>query len=195
VRGAVQGGGRAVHRGRRGVRPGTHGLSRDELASVNFYTKENLGDSEQSFFRKLNKAFNAADRSKAKPFFSYLKLFVQGARKLPNGCPAKLWRAFPNLDPEWATLYPKDKELFWWAFSSTTKSSEVLTNPAFFGEAGERTLFMLDCVSGIDISEYSDFPEDEVLLMPGSKFVAVPQREGRRLGGGEDVHEQGLVGD
>ena len=42
---------------------------------------------------------------------------------------------------------------------------------SFFGTQGERTLFMLDCVVGIDISMYSDFPEDEVLLMPGSKFV------------------------
>eukprot|EP01045_Picozoa_sp_COSAG04_P010101 COSAG04_NODE_609_length_12066_cov_55.131695_4_plen_1371_part_00 len=119
----------------------------------------------------MNSAFNGKDRSKVVPFFSYLQLFVGGARRLPNACPAKLWRAFPNLDPKWKKLYPKGQELFWWAFSSTTKSSEVLMEESFFGTEGERTLFTLDCVVGIDISMYSDFPEDEVLLMPGSRFV------------------------
>ena len=89
-----------------GVDP--HGLTKDEVVAINFYTKENVGNMAQSFFRVLNKAFNA-ERSQAVPFFAYLKLFVEGARKLPNGCPAKLWRAFPNLDPEWASCTPRTR--------------------------------------------------------------------------------------
>ena len=59
----------------------------------------------------------------------------------------------------------------------------MLQSPSFFGPSGERTLFMLDCVSGIDISPYSDFPEDEVLLMPGSTFVVEQTMPPALLGG------------
>ena len=164
-----------------------HGLNVEQIAALNLYTKENVANEEQSFFRVMNKALNSENRKLALPFFAYMKLFVEGARLLPNACPAALWRAFPNLDPEWKSLYPKQKELFWWAFSSTTKTSDVLMSPSFFGEEGERTLFLLNCISGVDISEYSDFPEDEVLLLPGSKFVVEQTISPKMLGGALQV--------
>lgn len=152
------------------------GLNLQQIAAFNLYTKENVGNPEASFFRVLNTALSSMNCSEVLPFFGYLKLFIEGARLLPNACPQDLWRAFPTLDPEWATVYPKDKELFWWGFTSTTKDSDALSNPNFFGADGQRTLFLMHCVSGIDISAYSDFPEAEVLLMPGSKFVVEPWR-------------------
>ena len=163
-------------------------LTLQHVAAFNLYTKENLANPEQSFFRVMNAAFNSDNRKQVLPFFDYLHLFVDGAKQLPNACPAKLWRAFPNQDPRWPQLYPIGKEKIWWAFSSTTKNSEVLSDPSFFGTdtpagQGGRTLFMLDCVSGIDISAFSDFPEAEVLLMPGSAFVVEQTMAPTLLGG------------
>ena len=56
-----------------------------------------------------------------------------------------------------------------------SRVAQVLTDPTFFGDRGARTLFLCDCSSAVDICEFSDFPEAEVLLMPGSKFVVRPQ--------------------
>lgn len=143
-----------------------HGLSLHQIAALNLYTKENRYRHEQSFYAVLNKKLNSKQRREIVAFFGYLNLFVEGARLLPNACHGglSLWRAFPNLDPEWRSLYAIGQELFWWAFTSTTKNDDVLKNPQFFGGRGERTLFSLHCVSGIEITAYSDFPEDEILV-------------------------------
>lgn len=159
------------------------GLNRDQIAALNLYTRENVANTAQSFFRVLNRTCASRDRRDLLPFFSYLRLFFEAARKLPNACPAKLWRGFPNQVPNWSQVYKKGEQLYWWGFSSTTKNSDVLQNGGFFGAAGERTLFVLDCISGIDISMYSAYPEDEVLLMPGTKFQVEHTMSPKLLGG------------
>jgi hypothetical protein len=164
-----------------------HGLGLHEVASINLYTEENLGNEDQSFFRVLNMALNSRDRRQVVPFFPYIKLFVTAVRKLPNTCPLKIWRGFPTQQPDWTNIYPQGKEIYWWGFSSTTKSSDVLMSPAFFGVSGNRTLFMLDCISGVDVSPYSDYPEDEVLLSPGAKFIVEQVMPPNMLGGALQV--------
>jgi hypothetical protein len=42
---------------------------------------------------------------------------------------------------------------------------------------------MLECINGIDVSAYSDYPEDEVLLMPGAKFEVSQVMPPQMLGG------------
>ena len=136
-----------------------HGLKKEEIAAINLYTKQNLGNEDQSFYKVLNRTFNDPDRRKLVPFFLYLKLFFTGVKRLKNACVeggVKLWRAFPNRRDDWQTEYAKGSLVYWWGFSSTTKDGDVLQTPAFFGDTGQRTLFLLECISGIDITPYSD---------------------------------------
>ena len=81
--------------------------------------------------------------------------------------------------------YPKDKEVWWWAFSSTTKQLETLTYPQFLGKSGVRTVFLIEILHGVDLERYSAFQgeesEAEVLLYPGTKLKVVGSME---MGGG-----------
>lgn len=78
--------------------------------------------------------------------------------------------------------------LTWWAFTSTTESSDVLRNPHFLGFDGDdRTVFVLKIKSGVRIKRFSNFggdeissddeenegisDEDEVLIKPGTQFL------------------------
>ena len=95
-------------------------------------------------------------------------------------------RVFPTQQSDWESTYTVGARINWWSFSSTTKSGNgaVLTDPMFFGEAGQRMLFVLHCVRGIDISAFSDFPqEDEVLLMPGATLEVTQVVPAGLLGG------------
>jgi hypothetical protein len=50
-----------------------------------------------------------------------------------------------------------------WAFSSTTKSMDVLNSEMFCGTKGDRTLFKIAVTSGFDIKAFSSVvSEDEV---------------------------------
>ena len=159
------------------------GLTLDEAAAFNLYTKGNVLHPERSLYAVLNRTCNELDRRLLLPFFLYLKLFFTGARKMKNACPYQLFRAFPNRPDDWQQTYAIGNTLQWWGFSSTTKTSAVLLNDAFFGTDGERTLFMLNCINGIDLSPYSDYPEAEVLLLPGAQFEVTQQMEPEMLGG------------
>ena len=57
-----------------------------------------------------------------------------------------------------------------WAFSSTTKSMDVLNNEMFCGTKGARTVFKIAITSGFDIKAFSSVvSEDEV----GSSSLSV----------------------
>ena len=50
----------------------------------------------------------------------------------------------------------------------------VLQNEEFLGSSGKRTMFTIECFSGKDIRQHSDFQnEDEILLLPGRQFEVV----------------------
>ena len=54
----------------------------------------------------------------------------------------------------------------------------TLLNPMFCGTSGTRTQFMIEAVSGIDITRFSMIEsEAEVLLFPGTKFEVVDATE------------------
>jgi hypothetical protein len=86
-----------------------------------------------------------------------------------------VWRGVKGIDLR--TFYPKGKEFYWWAFSSTTKELSVLQNPMFLGTSGVRTVFNIQVSAGVDLVRYSMFQgsasEAEVLLYPGTKLKVV----------------------
>eukprot|EP01047_Picozoa_sp_COSAG01_P068132 COSAG01_NODE_9777_length_2347_cov_1.999555_1_plen_404_part_00 len=147
------------------------GLDREEIAAFNLYSKANLTHPDQGFFAVMNRTLNEKDRRKLVPFFPYLRIVFDGAKKSKNACPLTLLRGFPNRRDNWQEEYKIGEVIYWWGFSSTTRKSRVLDSDDFFGASGDRTLFMLDCIAGVDVTPYSDYAhEEEVLLMPGAKF-------------------------
>lgn len=141
-----------------------------QIAALNMYTKENLGQPGLSFHSVLNRALHSRDRSAIANFLPYLRLFLDAASQLPNAGPCKLWRGLRQQPAGGEEAFPIGSYLHWWGISSATRNSRVLANPRFFGSSGARTLFSVECINGVDISAYSDFPEEEVLLMPGARF-------------------------
>ena len=153
-----------------------HGLDADEAGALWLYTAES------NFYPTLNRQLHTRDRSTLKPFFPYLRLMLTARSKLPKYT-GSVWRGVKGVDLR--AQYPKDKEVWWWAFSSTTKQLQTLTNPQFLGTSGVRTVFMIEIVHGVDLQRYSAFQgaasEAEVLLYPGTKLLVVGSME---MGGG-----------
>jgi hypothetical protein len=59
-----------------------NGLTSDESAAIHLYTME-WDVRENSLYMVLNQTLRVADRTKLRPWFKYLKLFLTGFFKLP----------------------------------------------------------------------------------------------------------------
>ena len=145
-----------------------HGLDTDEAGALNLYTHES------ELYGRLNALLLQRDRSRLKPFFPYLKLVLDAKHKLPR-YEGTVWRGVKGINL--LSKYPKGKEVYWWAFSSTTKELSTLQNPQFLGQTGLRTIFNIQVKRAVDIVPYSIFQgsdsEAEVLLFPGTKLRVV----------------------
>ena len=151
-----------------------HGLDADEAGGLWLYTAQS------EFYPTLNQLLRNRDRSALIPFFPYLQLMLTARSKLPKYT-GSVWRGVKGIDLR--AKYPTDKEVWWWAFSSTTKQLKTLTT--FLGTSGVRTVFMIEIFQGVDLQRYSAFQgknsEVEVLLYPGTKLKVVGSME---MGGG-----------
>ena len=143
--------------------PSEHGLTRDESASIYLYT---MDWGEQSLFRVLNDALRVADRSVLVPWHGYLKLIDTALKKLPS-VQMILWRGV-NVDI--SKNYKGGEEVTWWSFNSC--SSQVKVVKQFLGFVS--TLFTIEAKNGKCISNYSNFPEEnEVILGLGTRLRVV----------------------
>lgn len=52
------------------------------------------------------------------------------------------------------------QKLKWWGFTSCTTDGKVLQSEAFCGSKGSRTLFIIKCVTGKNISKYSSYSDE-----------------------------------
>ena len=142
--------------------PSEHGLTRDESAAIYIYTMD-WGD--QSLFQGLNALLRKEDRSVLKPWFGYLKLFDTALQKLPNQR-IILWR---GINADITKKYKSTKELTWWNFTSCSSSLPVVRQ--FLGPVS--TLLMVEAKRGKSISAYSNFPEEEEIVLGMGTRVGV----------------------
>ena len=84
------------------------------------------------------------DRGLLVIWFCFLKLLMTALAAEPRYV-GTLWR---GVNKNLSTAYPVGSEFRWWRFSSCTEDGEVLKDPLFLGQQGERTLFSIDCKSG-----------------------------------------------
>lgn len=143
------------------------GLDADEAGALHLYTMES------GLYTEMNARLRDCDRLKLRSFFPFLKLMLSARKKLPKFV-GTVWR---GVKADLRAAYPKGKELYWWAFASTTKELSTLTNPLFLGTKGVRTVFNIQVSTGVDIMRYSIFQgatsEAEVLLFPGTKLRVI----------------------
>ncbi|CAF0821056.1 unnamed protein product [Didymodactylos carnosus] len=140
-------------------------LTVDESAAIRLYTM-------QSLFKHLNEILRSKVRAELlRPWLPYLKLLLMALYKLPS-VKKTVWRG-TNLDL--STLYKQGDRCTWWGFSSCTESITVAD--CFLGECGSRTLFCIECENGRLITQYSQFgDENEILLLPDFYFQVVDVR-------------------
>eukprot|EP00729_Bicosta_minor_P008611 gene8611-32998_t len=165
----------------------SQGLTVDEAAAIHFYTSQCL------FYVLLNGVLGGWGKGGREPlplYLPYSKLALSALNKLPH-VEATVYRGVQGVPLE-KLLGGKVEGHFltWWAFTSTTESSDVLRKPYFLGFTGEhRTVFVLKVKSGVRIKRFSSFggdeiepesedeeiegidDEDEVLIKPGTQFV------------------------
>jgi hypothetical protein len=118
---------------------------------------------DQSLYQVLNAVLRIRDRSVLVPWHGYLKLFDSALKKLPS-LDICLWRGI-NVDV--SQNFKKGEELTWWSFSSCSPSVYVIQQ--FLGPVS--TLLMIQAKNGKSISVYSNFPEEnEVILGLGTRL-------------------------
>lgn len=120
----------------------------------------------------------------------YIKL-AKGALELLPSVEMTVYRGIKNVSLK-KLLNGEDVHgiLTWWAFTSTTGTSDVLRDPTFFGIGsghGDRVVFKIQIKTGVRIKQFSEFGgdendyltpfgveapvnEDEVMILPGTRF-------------------------
>jgi len=145
-------------------------LSPDESAAIMLYTMEWKPSSDSLYFI-LNSTLRSENRMKLKPWFLYLRLILSALSHLPSSGGRTVYR---GIKLNMVHMYPQDKTIVWWGFSSCTTSIDVLEAEQFFGKTGTRTLFTIECDSGRYIHRHSYLEsENEVLLLPAIQLKVV----------------------
>eukprot|EP00931_Biecheleriopsis_adriatica_P093730 TRINITY_DN6745_c0_g1_i7.p1 TRINITY_DN6745_c0_g1~~TRINITY_DN6745_c0_g1_i7.p1 ORF type:complete len:493 (-),score=88.72 TRINITY_DN6745_c0_g1_i7:40-1422(-) len=139
------------------------GLTLCMVAAIWMYTTES------PLYHKLNEALRNRDRTTLKSFyFPYLRLLLTAIQKIRamggervrtvnRGVKRDLVQEYPNA-------YATGKSMIWWSITSTTSNVEVLSNPDFLGQNGDRTYFQITTRKAVDISMFSAIPENELVL-------------------------------
>ncbi|CAF1527411.1 unnamed protein product, partial [Rotaria sordida] len=144
-------------------------LTQDESAAIRLYTMEwdsSTNESSVSLYAHLNRTLKEIDRTKLRPWFRYLKLFLSALAKLPVAPRQTVWR---GIRADLSKDYPPGEQITWWAFSSCTTSLKILQSDLYLGTVGTRTLFSIETINGRAIRSHSHFTtEDEILLLPGT---------------------------
>ena len=90
------------------TKPDPHGLTLDEIASLNLYTSQ--WSSGESLYVALNRVLRSENRGFLKRWFPYLKLVISALRKLPRFC-GNVWR---GVNMNLVDTHPMDLEFTWY---------------------------------------------------------------------------------
>jgi len=140
--------------------------SQDEIVAINLYTRE-WPDKPLSLYYILNDNLCKEDRDRVKPFYPFLKLFLTGLSQLPKHV-GTVWHGVNMTDH---SNYKKGNDVSWWAFTSCTIDRNQI-DLFLKQQSSPRVLFKINCSIGVDISCFSNYPDEaEVLLPPISLHV------------------------
>ncbi|CAF4647627.1 unnamed protein product [Rotaria sp. Silwood1] len=143
------------------MRQPTYDLNYDEAGAIYLYTIWRSKE-DQTIPSQLNKALRSGERNRLNAWSSYLHLLVVALNKLPP-MRGTIWR-YGRGDV--TNNYQKD--CIWLGFSSCVGPMSNVTNQ---GKDSVYTVFEIKCINGKAICNYSEFPQDdEVILMPGTRL-------------------------
>ncbi|CAF2789919.1 unnamed protein product [Rotaria sp. Silwood2] len=148
--------------------PPADNLSVDQSAAIILYTME-MGNEKECVYHALNSTLRNEDRKTLKPWFLYLRLLLSALSLLPTLTTHVYREVRGNLQ----SAYKAGEKIIWWGFSSCTTDVSVLSNYQFFGSAGVRIFFSIDCKMGKDIKNHSAFPKECEILLPAARCFQV----------------------
>jgi hypothetical protein len=148
--------------------PPADNLTLDQSASIRLYSMD-WEPQEKSLYVVLNVTLRNENRQNLKPWFLYIKLLLTGLAGLQS-IPRIVFR---GIKGDLRNDYKTGNKIIWWGFSSCTRSMNVLSNPMFLGSTGVRTLFTIECQSGRDIQQHSNFQEEDEILLPAARQFEV----------------------
>jgi len=101
---------------------------------------------------------------------NHLFIFLlQALQKLPN-MQIQVYRGLSSPLTKLSSQYKAGNKVVWVAFTSTTKNKETMKQFSENNVSGG-TWMIIDIIEGKDISTFSLFSEEEVLLMPNACFT------------------------
>jgi hypothetical protein len=134
-------------------------LTWDESAAIYIYSMR------IPFFSRLNDTLRAENRDALKPWFAFLKLFINALEKLPS-TKGTIWRGVAG---DVSSIFTDGDVHIWWSVNSCSMDLKVVER--YLDVTG--TVFAIDTIYGKDISAFSTFPEEqEIVLMPGTHVSA-----------------------
>ncbi|CAF0764415.1 unnamed protein product [Adineta ricciae] len=141
-------------------------LSADELGSILLYTL--AWEKPQSSFRSiLNRTIRSLVQESLRPWFLYLRLFINALSKLPSIPFHTVYRgSTENLLDD----YSDGERIIWWNFVSCKASLKLVKESC--SEDDLRTILIIECDMAKDISKYSE-KENEILLYPARQFQVI----------------------
>lgn len=143
-------------------------LTLDEAASIFIYTAEM---DEPSLYKVFNSALRSEKQEDIKPWFPYLKLFMTAVKKLRWLDPSRVWCGQKN---DLSANFPIASTGVWWNFTSAASSHEFVES--FMLGSKFITLFSIKCRAAKDMSEFSQYPcENALLLIPGFSYKVTNQ--------------------
>ena len=157
--------GAMIRTARKNCREPGDNLTEDESAAIHLYTMQ-WPKHHPSLYKLLNERLRSIDREGLKPWFLYLRLFLNALYKIPSQ-KKTVWRGVRgNLYDQ----YKKDQ--IWWGVSSCTETMQVMEK--FIGIEGIRTIFQIECFNGKMIRGHSYYrTENEIILPPGCFFRVI----------------------
>ena len=172
-------------------------LTVDEAAAIHLYTGHRVCYDTNTKLQDLKK------HDAIEPF---ARLLNSALANLDDAPPCTVYRGvgvdFTNLT-SWNSHFKKDNIIRWWAFTSTSRTSNMALklassrknpdNPKEGPTSTHRTLFIIRCRTGKDIKKLSRFRhEDEVLIRAGTKIDKILLFRVVDIGDpGKDITKQG----
>jgi len=148
-------------------------VSADYASAIYAYTLE-----ENCIYKKLNKACRSdstINKRRLNVYRDYLYYVNEAATSLPN-FRGRTYRSIKTRLPE--GIYPIGETITWHQLSSSSVKADVTTN--FLGKSnnGESvgSIFVLDVKAGKEISMFSEFPDEEEVLLRLNTFFKVAKK-------------------
>jgi hypothetical protein len=146
-------------------------LTIDQIAVLHLYSQQTDQDGPDSLYALTNAVLRDADRSKVKEIKGFVFLFMTAVKSCPKVDSHVVYRGVVG---DISSQYETNRNVVWHQTSSCTLSLEVLSNAAFLGTSGPRTLFTIqlrDNTKARRISDFSSFTtEGEVVFPPNTRF-------------------------